>query len=279
MLGFLLFLSIVCAVVPLISGIFLNIVPKDFSAKKIIDETTSINVDSEKEVISPVEESTSPWQMIQTVDFYLFCLIIFAGMGTGQAISNNLGTAVVSLGGSKEIVADLLIINSVASCTGRIVMGFLSDRLSPYAIRPTFLNVCVLSLGIVAFGFAFATVDMTYILVFGNGFSYGGINAVIIAYLADRFGPKYLGMNNTICKVSSLIGNYLMATVLASAVYSANIRGSGKTCHGPYCYLATFLIISGVCLVTFLANLYLMHRNQDMYRELRKKALIGKRVL
>jgi hypothetical protein len=275
LLGFLLFLSIFSGVVPLVSGIFLNVVPKEFREYG----SASINQEEDGEQIAlvpKVDNSVSPLKMVLTLDFYLFCAIIFAGMGTGQAITNNLGAAVVSYGGTKEMVPNLLIINSVASCLGRIVMGFLSDRISLYAIRPTFLNVCVLWLGCISFGFAFTNVGFTYVLTFCSGWSYGGINAVIIAYLADRFGPKFLGMNNTICKLSALLGNYLMATVLASAIYSANIKGSSKTCYGRDCYLVTFLTMSVVCAVVYLSTLYLMHRNQGMYAEIRKRSIIGK---
>jgi MFS family permease len=322
LMRFLLFLSFFAGIVPLISGLFLNVVPKDYDRKRRMQETAQLEeerrlrgeetpitinaIDDEakpepsdqidfeemsllkkgvkSERLSPaivvpnVNESLSPWKMIQTIDFYLFCAVIFAGMGTGQAITNNLGAAVVSYGGSKDIIPNLLIINSIASATGRIVLGYMSDRLSNYAIRPTFLNICVLSLGCVSFGFAFTNVPLIYVLTFFSGFSYGGINAVIIAYLADRFGPQFLGMNNTICKLGALLANYLLATVLASIVYQAHIKGNSKTCHGRGCYLITFLTMSCLCLAVFLSTLFLMHRNQDMYAEIRKKHIVGKKV-
>lgn len=317
LMGFLIFLTLFAGIVPLVSGIFLNVVPKDFDRKRKLQEelehhekmlnrgdeavvvvSASINDQEEQQLEQESEEmillktktkhitttpppdvdiSLAPWNMVRTVDFYLFCLSIFAGMGVGQSITNNLGSAVVSYGGTKDAVPTMLIINSIASCIGRIVMGYLSDRLSPFAIRPSFLNICVFLMGCVSFLFAFANVSFIYFLVFCYGFAYGGINAVIVAYLADRFGPKYLGMNNTICKLSALLGNYLMATVLASTIYQSHIKGSGKTCHGRDCYQVTFLIMSGICLLAYVSTLLLMHRNQAIYAEIRKKSLIGKK--
>ncbi|KAL0483817.1 hypothetical protein AKO1_014054 [Acrasis kona] len=304
LLGFVFFVTVFVGVVPIVCGIFLNVVPKDFDRSRrenlvqqqieeeqryILEKEEGTDVkhigtvnepDEEQEepvveedIIPPKQDdSVSPLVMIRSIDFYLFAFIVFACMGSGQTIVNHIGTAVESYGGNKNSISSIMIVNSIASCLGRVLFGFTSDRLSAYVIRPAFLNYALLMMSVSAYGFAFTNPGiLVYFLTFGVGFSYGGVNAIIIAYLADRFGPKFLGMNNTISKLGALIGNFLLSTALAGAIYQANTRGGGNICRGRECYQSTFLIVASICLAGFVCSLVLMHRNQGMYAKIREK--------
>lgn len=300
LISFLLFLSMFAGATPLVCSVFLNVVPKDFNKKNIVkeeqDEVDTIctlnnetktfeNEEEEKllwqkksvETTEISNESVTPWRMLQSIDFYLFFLLNFSAAGVALAILNNIGSVVISYGGNDDIIPNILIINSVGSCIGRILFGYISDRLSLYAIRPTFLNISVVSIGFVSYMLAFADIFAIYFGIFFCGIAYGGLASVRIAYLADRFGPKYLGINNIIFNLSTLLGSYILSTVLAGTLYQANIKGSGKICRGRDCYQSTFLIMAILCLITFLSTLYLMHRNQAIYAEIRKRATAGKK--
>lgn len=164
LLLFLLCVSIVTFVVPMLGIAFLGVNPQ------MQDTSTSSSLDNEmdesqleehdetrlnriksliiRNIIPPStnQENYNPIQMILTFDFWLYCCMFFAGIGSGVVVFNNLGSMVVSYGGHNGEQSKFVIILSLSNCLGRIFFGFISDRFAATATRVTFLNITLMGM-------------------------------------------------------------------------------------------------------------------------------------
>jgi MFS family permease len=275
LLEYMLFVSILSAVGPMVSGfIFLNDIPKQTIEEGVPEQKEEDQIEKTAEQ-KPVEEQhtdSNPFQMLMSLDFYLICVLTFCGVGSGLVITINLGSLVASYGGNPDITPNLIIIYSFASSIGRLIMGVSSDLLGNYANRGTFVNICMIGLGFTSLSFYFATVPLFYPLIFSTGFFYGGVNTMLASVLSERFGAKYYAINTGLQLVASTTASYLIATLLASAIYQSNIPGEGTLCYGRKCFEPTFLITTTLCVIGYLAGLVLMHRTRGLYALLRSQA-------
>jgi MFS family permease len=173
-----------------------------------------------------------------------------------------LASIVVSYGAEDGYQVPMVIIYAVSSCFGRIVFGILSDRYALRVSRATFINTGVLLMGLCQFGFSVATLPYFYPLIVLLGVSYGCIMAVMSAFMSDRFGNKFYGINLSFASISSAAGSYLIGTLLAAHIYEQHIHGTGHLCVGRPCYSMTFLITTGLCMFSFVLGVLLMYRNR-----------------
>jgi MFS family permease len=282
LLPFMLMTSIFSLTGPLFFGcIFLNVIEEPaqpLDTLSIQDDPVATDVThliEKKTVTKPVEtveeivtRSATPLQLLTSIDFYLMGIIFFCGAGSGGTAMINIGSMLQSYGGSDNMAPVLIIIYSISSSGGRLLIGYLSDRFSHVATRSTFLNITQLVLGFTCLGFAFASVPMFYVLMASIGCFYGGLNAMIAAVLSERFGTKYFAINSGFTVAASTLGSYVLATILAASVYQSHItHQGGKRCYGRDCYQLTFVICCIVCSLGFVAGLVLMHRTRPMYEQ------------
>jgi MFS family permease len=221
--AYIFFQACFCSAAPIAGIIFLNVVPQKKEPEIIAanEETRlvtpeagsdSVNGDDEVETITkPVvseQDGVSTFRMLLTIDFWLLSLCVFCSMGSSITLLSNLGGVVESYGGARSATAVLMMIYSVASSTGRIVMGLLSDRLSFFMTRMTFLNCCFLSIGACLFTCIFAITPMFYPLMFIFGISYGGMMASTPTLISDRWGTRYFATNLAAVFLFQLLGSY-----------------------------------------------------------------------
>lgn len=78
-----------------------------------------------------------------SLDFLLFCVILFCGSGAGLTLINNVGTLTKALGAPDNGQDVYIVLLSVFNCLGRAVFGFLSDAFSHVLTRPGWFTVTV----------------------------------------------------------------------------------------------------------------------------------------
>jgi MFS family permease len=285
LVAFIFFMLVFVSSVPVVGIIFLNVVPKQKTEESVAsteetrlitpeagEDATPINNQEEIEKTKEDDENVPTYRVILTLEFWLFAICIFCSMGSSVCLISNIGTVVQSYGGPPSIVAILMIIYSVASSTGRIVVGLLSDQLSSYMTRATFLNISFVIIGTCLFTLIFAVIPMFYPLIFIFGFSYGGMMSMTPTMISDRWGTKYFATNSSTCFLFQLLGSYLLGTVMASSIYQSHIVvEGGKRCRGRACFQLTFIICTALCLVSFMTALVLMHRSKKLYVKLNKQ--------
>lgn len=299
---FLLFMAICAGSVPLVATIFMNVIndPKEQQVKS--DESLVINQDNadmDLESLTIVENLSPTYgtedlskqkanliknaskstheqifqevhtiHMLLTLDFWLLFIVFFSGVGSTYVIINNLGAIVLSLGAQDGAQNALVILFSLFNFAGRIITGILSDLLARHVNRITFLNTAVLCIGLVHYGFSFASIPMMYPLIIFLGLVYGALYSMIPAFLSDRFGQKYFSINFSVACLAPSCGSYLLATLLAGAIYDLNSKGSSKRCFGRRCYQMTYLICTAICIFAFIIGLFLMYRSRRMYHRM-----------
>ncbi|EFC42267.1 predicted protein [Naegleria gruberi] len=217
--------------------------------------------------------NVNPFKMLISLDFYLSFLITFLFAGSGIVIINNLGSIVQSYGGKNGEQNNMVIVFSCCNCIGRILFGFVSDKLfNPLKnlTRITFIGITILMMMIGQFIFSFLPLPGFYPLIIFVGLSYGGFMALNPSFISERFGAKYYGLNSTIHSLSSSCGSYAFSTGLAGHLYQLNIKEPRMlTCHGRECYELTFIILSVLNGLAFLLTLILHWRTLNLYHLLK----------
>jgi MFS family permease len=215
----------------------------------------------ELELVPPSNDQT-PVQMLLSIDFWIMFVAWFVGAGSALTVTNNLASIVLSYGGEDGQQVYMVVAYAFANCTGRLSFGLLSDRFSHKAQRMTFYSVALIIMTFCQLGFSMFPLSMFYPLVICTGLGYGGMVSTMYAFISDRWGNKYYGINSSIITVASASSSYLMSTLLAASVYQSHIKGSGILCYGRKCYELTFYITTGLCLGAWMLLLVLQYRNR-----------------
>ena len=203
---------------------------------------------------------------LTSLDYWLIVMILFAGTGAGLTLINNVGQLVPALGGDGAAVYVALL--GVGNAFGRMAFGMASDAFRRVLSRPAWITASVLTMALSMLVTAFADLGVLYAAVFLTGFAYGGFWSLMPAFLADRFGTRSFATLYAFAMLAPAAGSILLGEKLASAVYQSNSEHGSKTCIGPECYRATFLILCGLCAVATAIGGYLTWKTRDTYRAL-----------
>lgn len=263
---YMLFLAVVSGSVPIIGIAFLNQNPVENVIKAtqetlVEDEGTQL-LKKEIQIVELPSNDHTPIRMLLTIDFWIMAFAWFVGSGSNLLVTNNLASIVISYGGEDGSQVPMVIVFAFSNCTGRLLLGFLSDRFSKYIQRMTWYNICLLVMSVCQFGYAILPLYMFYPLVIFTGISYGGMVSTMYSFISDRWGNKYYGINSAIITVASAASSYLISTLLAANIYESHIRGTGILCRGRQCYEVTFYITTGLCIFAWICMHFLMYRNR-----------------
>lgn len=148
-------------------------------------------------------------QMIRTVDFYLLLIMLTIGATAGLMMIGQASSMAQDLAGITAAQAALTVsLLSLANAGGRIIWGFISDRLGHYTVLPILFMILTVSM----FSLFAAGGDIR-ILFFAAvaliGFCFGGFMAVFPAITSNRFGVRNNGVNYGIMFCGFAIGGLL----------------------------------------------------------------------
>ena len=129
---------------------------------------------------------------------------------------------------------------AVASCFGRLILGWLSDRIGRYNML---LIILVVTAADMLFFFSRAT-DFTLFMVALCiiGFFFGGVMVIMPALCADLFGPRNLGMN-----YAALYSGYTLASFIGPMLAATVVEHTGT--YGLAFTVAGLLSIVGLAFV------------------------------
>lgn len=180
---------------------------------------------------------TYDWhEMLRTTTFYqLWCMMILAASAGLMLIAHIaiIAKEQAQLGWGAAPVALLAIFNT----TGRVVSGFVSDRIGR-------TRTMVLAFGLQALNmFVFANYTTPELLVFGSAFTglcYGAIFTLMPAAIADFYGLRHLGVNYGL-----LFTGFGVAGIVGP-ILGGQIRDHFGTYRPSYTIAAVMLLIGVV---------------------------------
>ena len=229
------------AVISVIAAQFVRNPPQEYMAVILNEENKGQTVNTQK------AELNVRWgQMLKTKRFYLIFVLFLFSSSVGLMIIGNL-TRIANLQAGVINAAFLISLVAVMNALGRILGGFLSDKIG--RVNTLFITIVLQMLNMIGFIFyQNATVlSLGFIL---TGLCFGTFLAVFPALTADQYGLKNYGVNYGIVYLAyGLAGT--AAPVIADYFY---VRNGG---------FETAYIICAIMMVLMIIINYLLKREVD----------------
>ena len=145
----------------------------------------------------------SPWQMLRTRQYWLCAGAVCFSTPAVLLFSPIILKLGVERGLDESTALWSVVLGSVGSAAGRLLMPMLSDRIGR---RPTDMLLFAASLGLSA-GFAFAQGWWVVACYAGLTFCYSGLAAVLPALSTDLFGFPHAGVNYGFLALGQSVGS------------------------------------------------------------------------
>ena len=149
------------------------------------------------------EIDLSPWQMLKTKQYWLCAGAVCFSTPAVLLFSPIILKLGVERGLDERAALWSVVLGSVGSAAGRLLMPMLSDKIGR---RPTDLLLFAVSLGLSA-GFAFAQGWWVIACYAGLTFCYSGLAAVLPALSTDLFGLPHAGVNYGFLALGQSVGS------------------------------------------------------------------------
>lgn len=145
----------------------------------------------------------SPWQMLRTRQYWLCAGAVCFSTPAVLLFSPIILKLGVERGLDENAALWSVVLGSVGSAAGRLLMPMLSDRIGR---RPTDMLLFAVSLGL-SVGFAFAQGWWVVACYAGLTFCYSGLAAVLPALSTDLFGFPHAGVNYGFLALGQSVGS------------------------------------------------------------------------
>uniref|UniRef100_A0A2N9I7W6 Uncharacterized protein n=1 Tax=Fagus sylvatica TaxID=28930 RepID=A0A2N9I7W6_FAGSY len=215
------------------------------------------------------EEGMNLFQAMCTLNFWLLFMAMVCGMGSGQAVINNLSQIGQSLNYTTVEVNNLVSLWSIWNFVGRIGVGYLSDYLLHARgwARPLLMSITLATMItghiVIASGFP-GILYMGSILV---GICYGSQWALMPTITSDIFGVRHLGTISTTIGVACPVGSYIFSVRVIGYIYDMEAGGEGySSCFGTHCFMLSFIIMASLALLGSLVAIALFFRTKIFYQ-------------
>eukprot|EP00891_Asterochloris_glomerata_P001572 jgi/Astpho2/1572/fgenesh1_pg.00026_%23_48_t len=220
----------------------------------------------------------SLWQCLGNLDYWCLFMACLIGMGSGLVFLNNLAQLVPSLGGAPNSQDVFVSLFSVCNCVGRLVLGYVPERLlHAYGTpRPIFMVALgLLSATVMAFN-AYATLDELLPASILAGFAFGAHWSVMATLTSELFGLRSFASNYCLVQLAPAFGGFGLSR-LAGQLYERQSKAqghTGKICDGKQCYRQatldlhiqqTFLIVASLDLLAAAISMVLYLRTRVTY--------------
>eukprot|EP00927_Polykrikos_kofoidii_P071985 TRINITY_DN68160_c0_g1_i1.p1 TRINITY_DN68160_c0_g1~~TRINITY_DN68160_c0_g1_i1.p1 ORF type:complete len:563 (+),score=40.73 TRINITY_DN68160_c0_g1_i1:132-1691(+) len=206
-------------------------------------------------------------QAMCTAIFWELFITLFASMGSGLVVVNNISSMAAARGENEPAV--LVLILSVTNCIGRLVIGLISDIfVKSGRPRPVVLAA---SVGLVGIGHLLLACfgEGTFVLYLASGlcgFGYGGCFAMLATIPSEVFGLAHLGSIYSTYTIAVGGGSLLLATGLTSSVLTAHTESGADHCIGTDCFFITYAVCAGLCALASVMCLFVANQSKDIYR-------------
>ena len=217
-----------------ISSIFIINCPEDFVP-------VGWEADAQDAVLGSDSDKT-PAQMLRSPMFYVMTGLFFTGCGLGlMMISETASIARSMIGMSSAAAAIAVSVLSLFNTSGRVVAGWISDRIGR-------INTLLLELILAAIGLALMYISGGILspLLFCSGvclvgLCYGAFIGVYPGFSSDEFGIRYSTLNYALMFIGNAISGFV-AQILMQRIYS------GYGSYRPAFIVAQGFVVIGLVL-------------------------------
>ena len=221
------FLIVVCGLSMLLENPPAGYVPEGCGTDDVGQAANSVSKQNE----------ATPSAMMKTPAFYAIWFIYFIGAGAGlMVIGNVAGMAKQSMGEMAFLVVAIL---AIGNASGRIIAGFLSDKIGrrlTLFIMLTF-QAALMLIAIPVVGSDRSSAIILVLLATFIGFNYGTNLSLFPSLTKDNWGLKNFGTNYGIVFTAWGVGGFVMGRL--SQMLIASTDG----------YTSSFLIATGLLIV------------------------------
>ncbi|XP_071711207.1 protein NUCLEAR FUSION DEFECTIVE 4 [Rutidosis leptorrhynchoides] len=218
---------------------------------------------SEEQNSAPVELNLV--QAMCTVNFWLLFLAMVCALGSGLATINNITQIGESLNYSVVEINAIVSLYSIWNFLGRFGGGFVSDYfLHNYGLgRPFFIS---LTQGLMVIGhLIIGSGGSLYVGSVIVGICYGSQWSLMPTITSEIFGVKHIGTIFNTIAAANPIGSYLLSVQVIGRIYDKETKIGGGSCHGIHCFMLSFYICAGVCVIGVVVSLMLFFRTRGFY--------------
>ncbi|RZC79959.1 hypothetical protein C5167_042535 [Papaver somniferum] len=232
------------------------------------------NYDNKREIVLLDEKvpHLNLWQALRTVNFWLLFSAMACGLGSGMATVNNISQIGGSLGYTSVETRTLVSLWSIWNFLGRFGAGFVSDyflHLKGWA-RPIFMVVTLAGMGLGHLVIASGLPGALYAGSTVMGIFYGSQWSLFPTICSEIFGVTHLGTIFNTVALASPVGSYILSVKLVGFIYDkeSSLNASGHvSCVGSHCFMVSFIIMAGVCVLGCGLALILFFRTRKFYQD------------
>ena len=187
-----------------------SFVAKDVAYHKVPRGEDQVNVALDDKIMFD-EEGMNLLQAMRTVNFWLLFIAMVCGMGSTQAVLNNLSQIGQSLNYTTVEVNNFFSLWSIWNCISRVGVGYLSDYLlhTRGLVRPLLMTVTLAMIVVghivIASGFPGALYVGSIIMGICDGSQW----SLMPTITSDLFGVEHLGTIFNTIGIASPIGSYI----------------------------------------------------------------------
>uniref|UniRef100_A0A2N9IJP6 Nodulin-like domain-containing protein n=1 Tax=Fagus sylvatica TaxID=28930 RepID=A0A2N9IJP6_FAGSY len=180
------------------------------------------------------EEGMNLLQAVCTVNFWLLFIAMICGMGSTQAVINNLSQIGQSLNYTTVEMNNLVSLWSIWTCLGRVGSGYLSDYLlhtrgwtRPLLMAITLATVIIGHI-VIASGFP----GNLYVGSILMGICDGSQWSLMPTITSDIFGVRHMGTIYNTFGLGCPIGSYIFSVRVIGYIYDMEAGGEDHSCLG-----------------------------------------------
>ncbi|KAG2679104.1 hypothetical protein I3843_11G036000 [Carya illinoinensis] len=230
-------------------------------------EGDQVNHATLDDIILSQEEGMNLLQAMSTLNFWLLFVAMVCGMGTAQAVVNNLSQIGESFNYTRVEISNLVSLWGIWNFVGRIGTGNLSDYLlhTRGCGRPFLMGI---TLAAMAAGHAVIASGFPRILYVGSilvGICYGSQWALMPTIASEMFGVRHVGTIFNAIGIANPVGSYIFSVRIIGYIYDMEAGGEDNFCFGTHCFMLSFLIMSFVAFLGFLVAIALFFRTKQIY--------------
>ncbi|XP_062173575.1 protein NUCLEAR FUSION DEFECTIVE 4-like [Alnus glutinosa] len=215
-------------------------------------------------------------QALLSIDMLIILLATLVGVGSCLAALYNMSEIGDALQYEPKAVVILLLLINFWNFAGRVLCGFISEKLvMKYKVpRPLMLSAILFlsCIGLLLIAFPFK--DSLFLASAIIGFALGAQLPLVLAIISDIFGLKHYSTLFNCGQMAGSVGSYLLNKELTGSIYDAEamklhrMEGLGKplVCQGKKCFGLSFTIMAIVTFFGGLISLILAARTREFYK-------------